>query len=140
MNFFSTAPILTGIQAVFSLCLIAGCAQHDRPNVAAIDIGSNVLLQDYALACTHPSEELNNVAKSNGKDLRDLYEKISRFQGCYEASLFEQGQWKVLAKNDAQMLIKMQGHAGEYWVSTMHIKPGLLPAFRSAKNYVQLDS
>ncbi|MGJ7918241.1 hypothetical protein ACI48D_22580 [Massilia sp. LXY-6] len=127
----------TAISAIIAVILVAACTHHDLSQTARVDIGSNVLLKDYALVCKQPSEELNNIAKNNGKDLRDLYEKIFRHEGCYDASSFEQGQWKVLARNDTQLLIKMQGRAGEYWVSNMHISLGELSAVKAEKTPFQ---
>jgi hypothetical protein len=129
-------PTLNTISTVV-LLMLAACTVDETSEVKEIDIGTNVLLRSYALLCQEPSKDLNLIARNAGKDLRDIYKKVSQQAGCYDASAFEKGQWKVLAKNDTQILIEMEGYSGEFWTSNTEVDPGTLPAIKTERTLSQ---
>ena len=125
-----------GLISLLIVCgLVIGCNDDFSSKEGQIDIGSSVVLRDYAIVCKQPSKELNLITKSNGKELRDVTEEVSRQDECYDALTFEKGPWTVEARNDTRLLVKMQSHSGEYWVSSAHVTPGEPSALKSEKYF-----
>jgi hypothetical protein len=112
------------IPALLGLVLLSACTEQHAPKVANIVVGSNVALNNHALACEKPSDELNQVADSNGAVQNDIVAKVAHRKDCHDSGAFlANGQWRVLAINDKQLRIKMRGYLGEYWVSRAQVVP-----------------
>jgi hypothetical protein len=119
----NSLPKACGTAALLGLTLLGACTDKGSSNLANAPLGSSVVLNEGAIACEQPSNDLDRLASVKESDRKALIEKLSKQESCHDSSKFiRNGSWTVQETLGTQLGVKMKGYIGKYWVSRAEVK------------------